>query len=64
MEFKVIWSGFSEKQLDEIYSYYKKNASTRIATKLVKGIINAPEKLLAAPNSGQEEELLKSRDIK
>ena len=43
MIFKVIWSHFTETQLDEIYKYYEKKASARIATKLVKGIINEPE---------------------
>lgn len=63
MIFKIIWSDFAETQLDEIYEYYKKEAGTRIAKKLVKGIINEPKKLIKTPFIGQEEELLKQREI-
>ena len=63
MTLKIIWSEFAETQLDEIYEYYKKEASTRIAKKLVKGIINEPKKLIKTPLIGQEEELLKQREI-
>lgn len=35
-----------------------------MASKLVKGIIRAPQKLLKATKSGQVEELLKEREIK
>ncbi|AJR03377.1 type II toxin-antitoxin system RelE/ParE family toxin [Siansivirga zeaxanthinifaciens] len=63
MTLEIIWSEFAETQLDEIYEYYKKEASTRIAKKLVKGIINEPKKLIKTPLIGQEEELLKQREI-
>ncbi|PSG86556.1 type II toxin-antitoxin system RelE/ParE family toxin [Aurantibacter aestuarii] len=63
MIFEIIWSEFAETQLDEIYEYYKKEASTRIAKKLLKGIINEPKKLIKTPLIGQEEELLKQREI-
>ncbi|MFB9057196.1 type II toxin-antitoxin system RelE/ParE family toxin [Mariniflexile ostreae] len=63
MTLKIIWSEFAETQLDEIYEYYKKEASTRIAKKLLKGIINEPKKLIKTPLIGQEEELLKQREI-
>jgi plasmid stabilization system protein ParE len=59
MDFKIIWSDFSETQLDEIYEYYKKKASLKIATKIVTGIIKESEKLIKASLIGQEEELLK-----
>lgn len=29
MVFKIVWSGFAEIQLDEIYEYYEKNASAK-----------------------------------
>ena len=61
MVLKIIWSEFAETQLDEIYKYYKKEASPRIAKKLLKAIINEPNKLLKTPKIGQEEELLKQR---
>ncbi len=60
---KVIWSEFAETQLDEIYEYYKKKASPKVAKKLVREIINEPKKLIKAPQIGQEEELLKQREI-
>ena len=61
MTFKIIWSQFAETQLDEIYEYYEKNASSRIAKKLMNGIINEPKKLINTPQIGQDEELLKQR---
>jgi len=63
MILEIIWSEFAETQLDEIYEYYNKEASTRIAKKLLKGIINEPKKLIKTPLIGQEEELLKHREI-
>ncbi len=64
MNFEVIWSDFSETQLDEIYEYYEKKASITVATKIVTGIIKESEKLIKASFIGQEEELLKDRKIK
>ena len=63
MNFKIIWSDFSDTKLDEIYEYYKKKASLRVATKIVTGIIKESEKLTKASFIGQEEELLKDRKI-
>ena len=63
MTLKIIWSEFAETQLDEIYEYYKKEAGTGIAKKLVKGIINEPKKLIKTPFIGQEEGLLIQREI-
>jgi len=33
MEFKVIWSNFAEERIEEIYEYYKTEASIIIAKK-------------------------------
>lgn len=63
MNFKIIWSEFSETQLDEIYEYYEKKANLKIANKIVTGIIKESEKLIKASFIGQEEELLKDREI-
>ncbi|SDY16303.1 Plasmid stabilization system protein ParE [Lutibacter oricola] len=63
MTLKIIWSEFAETQLDEIYEYYEKKASSNVAKKLVKGIINEPIKLLNTPKIGQKEELLQQRKI-
>jgi len=63
MTLKIIWSEFAENQLDEIYKYYEKEAGSKIAKKLMKGIINELKKLIKTPFIGQEEELLKQRKI-
>jgi plasmid stabilization system protein ParE len=56
---QIIWSDFAETQLDEIFDFYEKNASVRVAKKLLRGIIIAPKMLIKAPYIGQEEELLR-----
>lgn len=60
---QIIWSEFAESQVDEIFDYYKEKASLRVATNLLRGIVNAPNKLIKAPYIGQEEELLEDREI-
>jgi toxin ParE1/3/4 len=60
----IIWSDFAETQLDEIYDYYQQKAGSRVAAKLLKGIIEEPNKLIKTPFIGQEEELLMQRAIK
>ena len=62
MALNIIWSEFAETQLDEIYDYYEKKANTKVAKKLVRGIIEEPKKLIKAALIGQEEELLKQRE--
>ncbi len=61
--FEIIWSEFAESQLDEIFDYYKKEAGVQIAQKHINAIIAEPLKLKNAPYIGQEEELLKQREI-
>lgn len=61
MRLKIIWSAFAETQLDEIYVYYEKKAGSKIAKKLLAGIIDEPKKLTRTPLIGQEEELLKQK---
>ncbi len=63
MKYEIIWSAFAESQLDQIYEYYDKEVSSKVAKNLVKGIINEPKKLLKAIFIGQKEELLKERKI-
>lgn len=63
MGFKILWSQFAESQLQEIYHYYENKVSSRVAVKLIKGIINEPIKLLTAPYIGQSESLLSERKI-
>jgi plasmid stabilization system protein ParE len=61
MKLEIIWSEFAEFQLDDIFEYYK--VSISFAKKLLKEIINEPEKLINSPLIGQVEELLKGRSI-
>jgi toxin ParE1/3/4 len=63
MVLKIIWSAIAETQLDQIYEYYENKVSSSVATKLVKKIIKASEKLIKSPFIGQEEELLTERKI-
>lgn len=53
MNLEVIWSKFAEKQLDEIFKYYKENASERVALEMVQGLLNEPERLEKDPFIGQ-----------
>lgn len=63
MKLEIIWSGFAEKQLDEIFEYYNENASSRVAKKLIKNLLNEPNKLIKNPFIGQVEDFLKEREI-
>jgi len=64
MEFKVIWSNFAEERIEEIYEYYKTEASIRIAKKVILNLIEATVVLAYNPNIVQIEELLVDRDKK
>jgi len=61
MALKVFWTDFSKKELDEIFAYYKKRAGSRIAGKLVVGIVKETRNLSHQPHMGQKEELLSDR---
>lgn len=63
MTLKIIWSDFAESQLDEIFRYYEKRASSRFAKDLINGIITAPDKLIKSACIGQLEDSLKNRKI-
>ena len=63
MAFKIIWSEFASSQLDEIFEYYKAEASLKVAKRLLKELINEPKKLIKSPEIGQKEESLKQRII-
>lgn len=62
MELKIYWTDFSKSELKEIFSYYKENASLRVAKDLIFGIENKTTILKTQPNIGQKEELLKNRE--
>ncbi len=61
MGLTIYWTDFSKNELKKIYSYYKENASLKVAKSLVLGIENETHILKTQPNIGQEEELLKNR---
>jgi plasmid stabilization system protein ParE len=58
LSWTVIWSEFSENQLDAIYKYYCEKASSAVAEKLVTQLILAPNQLLKSQFIGQVEEQL------
>jgi len=65
MEYEVVWSEFSEKQIDEIFNYYQQTSqSYHVALKIVTKILLAPDKLKNNPKIGQKEFLLQQRTIK
>ena len=62
MKYKVIWSEFSEQQIDDIFNYYKeKTKSYNVALKIITQILLAPEKLTDNPRMGQQEISLQNR---
>ena len=61
MKYKIIWSAFSEQQIDNIFNYYKlKTKSHNVALKIIKKILLAPNVLIKNPKIGQKELLLEN----
>ena len=63
MEYTIIWSRFSENQIDKIYDYYETRVNTKLAKKIVKSILSAPDQLIKNPKIGALESSLKNREI-
>jgi len=64
VKYKVIWSEFSEKQIDDIFNYYQQSSkSYRVALKIVTKILLAPDQLIYNPKIGQREFLLENREV-
>lgn len=61
MEVKVLWTDSALSQLEDIYDYYKLNASTRIAKKLVKTLVEETIVLESNPLIGVKEPLLSEK---
>jgi plasmid stabilization system protein ParE len=61
MALKIFWTDFAKNELREIFEFYKKEASLRIAKKLTSDIVMEAFKLEKSPAIGQKEEILKSR---
>jgi len=62
--FEIIWSDHAENELDKIFEYYSEFASILVTKKLIRKIIQEPNKLLSNPEIGQHEELLADRENK
>lgn len=61
MELRVFWTDTARFQLEEIFDYYKDNASLKVARKLVKQLIDRTIQLEKLPTSGPKEPLLSDR---
>ena len=61
MELKIYWTDFSKNELQNIFEYYKENASSKVAKSLTIGIAKETLKLKKQPEIGQIEELLIDR---
>jgi len=64
MGLKIYWTDFSKKQLQNIFEYYKENATLKVAKSLTIGIAKETSKLKKQPEIGQIEELLIDRPNK
>lgn len=64
MNFKIIWSDFAIKQMDEILNFYlNRTKSERIANQIIKRILKASERLKTNPEIGQLESALEGRSV-
>lgn len=61
MGIEIYWSQWAETKLEDIFYYYRLKAGTKIARKIIVGIIDATIDLEKNPQIGQIEELLKDR---
>ena len=61
MELKIYWTYFSKQELRKIFSYYRENATLKVAKNIVVSIENKATILKTHPNIGQKEDLLKNR---
>jgi plasmid stabilization system protein ParE len=61
MGLKILWLDSARMQLEDIFSYYRDNASLLIAQKLKNQIYNRTCQLETFPESGPREPLLSSR---
>lgn len=64
MEYQIIWSEFSEQQIDEIFDYYEQESkSYDVALNIITKILLAPDILIHQPKIGQKEYSLATRNI-
>ncbi|MBK0371300.1 type II toxin-antitoxin system RelE/ParE family toxin [Flavobacterium agrisoli] len=62
MPYEIIWSNFAENQLDEIFEYYVKKASLKVAKNLLQKLLAEPNTILNNPEMFQIEDLLIDRE--
>ncbi|OEK09037.1 plasmid stabilization protein [Flavivirga aquatica] len=63
MKYQIIWSDFSDQQLNEIFDYYSKKVNKRTATKIIQKILSEVIILEKTPFAGQIENTLTDRKI-
>ena len=61
MALKTHWTDFAKKELQNIFEYYRKKASLRVATNLTEEIVKQTLKLTELPKIGAKELSLKER---
>lgn len=61
MGLTIYWTAFSEKELQNIFSYYQEKANIRVATEITEGIVNETDILEYNLYIGQIEETLRDR---
>ncbi|RXP46074.1 type II toxin-antitoxin system RelE/ParE family toxin [Lutibacter sp. HS1-25] len=61
MGLEIFWTEFSEKELQNIFEYYKNKTTYSVAKKIINGIYNETLCLKKQPTIGQVEELLKQQ---
>ena len=61
MALKIYWTDFAKLELLNIYEYYSKNASPRIAQDLIESIIKHTKNLSTQQSVGAKEQLLEER---
>ena len=62
MAIKVYWTNFAQKELKNIFDFYKIKASPIIARNLVVGIVEKVNSLEYQTKTGQKEKLLLDRE--
>ncbi|MGC9331283.1 MAG: type II toxin-antitoxin system RelE/ParE family toxin [Bacteroidales bacterium] len=61
MEIKVFWTKTALNNLEDIFEYYKFEASIGVARKIVKRLVKSTLKLQESPQIGKKEALLTDR---
>ena len=61
MKYKIIWSKFTEFQLDLIFNFYAEKVNIKLAKRIIFQIRDKVKKLSKSPFIGKKEELLTDR---